>query len=233
MGYLDNTTVTIDAILTKKGRELLSKGAPNFNITQFALADDEIDYTLWNPDNPNGSDFYGAVIQNMPLLEAFPDETQSMRYKLVTLPKGVTKIPVIGTAENVVAISLIAGGFIELTPVVVNGAITSIGGVPGTTLDNNILGYTAIIGDNTLVDIVPVGQVPVSTATVPTFIGDRESAQTKSVIGFKFKITRLTPPFAFGRPKQTILTLIGNQTGGQITIPITISSQPFNSTSIA
>jgi len=49
MGYLNNTTVTIDAILTKKGRELLAKNDGSFRITQFSLSDDEIDYTLYNP----------------------------------------------------------------------------------------------------------------------------------------------------------------------------------------
>ena len=46
MGYLDNTSITVDAILTNKGRELLAQGGTSFNITQFALGDDEIDYTL-------------------------------------------------------------------------------------------------------------------------------------------------------------------------------------------
>jgi hypothetical protein len=51
MGYLNNTVVTVDAILTKKGRELLARGDGSFKITQFALADDEVDYTLYNPDH--------------------------------------------------------------------------------------------------------------------------------------------------------------------------------------
>ena len=59
MGYLDNSIVTVDAILTKKGRELLARGDGSFKITQFALADDEIDYTLYNPSHPSGSSFYG------------------------------------------------------------------------------------------------------------------------------------------------------------------------------
>ena len=62
MGYLDNSSITVDAILTKKGRELLSKGRNSFNITQFALADDEIDYNLWNPAHPLGSSYYGIII---------------------------------------------------------------------------------------------------------------------------------------------------------------------------
>ena len=69
MGYLNNSTITVDAILTKKGRELLARGKDEFKITQFALADDEIDYDLWNPAHPLGSDYYGVIIENMPLVE--------------------------------------------------------------------------------------------------------------------------------------------------------------------
>ena len=95
MGYLNNQVVTVDAILTKKGRELLAKGDGSFNITQFALADDEVDYTLYNPTHPSGSAYYGEAIENMPLLEAFPDETQMMKYKLTTLNRGTAKMPII------------------------------------------------------------------------------------------------------------------------------------------
>ena len=85
MGYLNNSVVTVDAILTTKGRELLARGDGSFRITQFALSDDEIDYTLYNPTHPSGSAFYGQALENMPLLEAFPETTQNLKYKLVTL----------------------------------------------------------------------------------------------------------------------------------------------------
>ena len=62
MSYLNNSSITVDAILTKKGRELLAQGRNAFNITKFALADDEIDYDLWNPSHPGGTDYYGATI---------------------------------------------------------------------------------------------------------------------------------------------------------------------------
>jgi len=74
MGFLDNSTVTVDAILTKRGREILSQGG-NFNISKFALSDEEIDYTLYDVTHPNGTDSYGAVIENMSLLEAAPNRT--------------------------------------------------------------------------------------------------------------------------------------------------------------
>ena len=95
MGYLNNSVVTVDAILTKKGRELLPRGDGSFKITQFALADDEIDYTLYNPSHPSGSAFYGEAIENMPLLEALVDENQILRYKLVSLPKNTAKLPIL------------------------------------------------------------------------------------------------------------------------------------------
>ena len=87
MGFLDNTSITVDAVLTKKGREKLASGEENFKITHYAFADDEIDYELWDTSHPNGSTYYGAVLDNMPLLEAFVDETQVMRYKLFTSDK--------------------------------------------------------------------------------------------------------------------------------------------------
>ena len=37
MGFLNNTNITVDAVLTKKGRELLSKGENQFNITKFVF----------------------------------------------------------------------------------------------------------------------------------------------------------------------------------------------------
>ena len=82
MAILNPTVVTVDAILTKKGRELLARNDGSFQITQFSLADDEIDYTLYNPNHPSGSAFYGEAIENTPVLQAFPDDTQIMRYKL-------------------------------------------------------------------------------------------------------------------------------------------------------
>ena len=83
MGFLNNTSQTIDAILTKRGRERLGQTG-QLNITKFALADDEVDYALWDPSHPNGTNSYGTVIENMPVLEPVQDQSLSLRYKLVT-----------------------------------------------------------------------------------------------------------------------------------------------------
>ena len=118
MGYLDNSTVTVDAILTNKGRQLLAAGS-QLNITKFALSDDEIDYDLWNPAHTLGTNYYGAVIENMPVLEALPDETQMLRYKLVTLPKDVIGIPQIDVAPTAITFTAI-NQEVTITPKTLN-----------------------------------------------------------------------------------------------------------------
>ncbi len=137
MGYLNNQVVTVDAILTKKGRELLAKNDGSFRITQFALADDEIDYTLYNPTHPSGSAYYGEAIANMPLLEAFPDESQIMKYKLATLPRGTAKLPVLDIGYA--GITLQQGASLSVTPQTLNYL--------GNSTAYETSGYTATIAD--------------------------------------------------------------------------------------
>ena len=94
MGYLDNSTITVDAILTKKGRQLLSAGG-NLNITHFTLSDTGVDYTLWNPDHASGSAHYGEAIENSPQQEALPAVYHGLRNKLVSLNRDVVAMPTV------------------------------------------------------------------------------------------------------------------------------------------
>ncbi len=118
MAILNPSFVTVDAVLTKKGRELLARNDGSFQITQFSLADDEVDYTLYNPTHPSGSAYYGEAIEAMPIIEAFPDEAQIMRYKLVTLPRGTSKMPVISLGST--SIILKQGASLSITPQTLN-----------------------------------------------------------------------------------------------------------------
>ena len=206
MGYLNNSTITVDAILTKKGRELLARGRNEFNITQFALADDEVDYDLYNPDHPNGTAFYGAAIENMPIVEALPDETQMLKYKLVTLPKGTARIPVVRIAQS--EIELNANESVTITPQTIN-----FGG------GNRRFGYTAILSDSDVADIVATRGARNQAASVPQFIGDSEAAQSITVSGTQFEITAAE----LLRGDRTITVLfIGNETGGRATLTLTV-----------
>ena len=209
MGYLNNSSITVDAILTKKGRELLARGRDEFKITQFALADDEIDYDLWNPAHPLGSNYYGIIIENMPIVEATADESNIMRYKLVTLPKKTARIPVISVPQT--SITLKSPGQVSvITPTTTN-----------FTSGNATLGYTAILSDSD-VAVLQVAQ-PVMrgvSPTVPRFIGDAEAAQTISAVGFSFNIIAKQQLVS---DVTATLTIIGNETGGRSTINITVA----------
>ena len=92
MGFLDGTSVTVDAVLTKKGRELLKKGH-GLDIVAFTCSDTGVDYTLWNPDQPTGSAYYGEAIENTPMLEANVHAVYSLRDRLVTLPQNTITMP--------------------------------------------------------------------------------------------------------------------------------------------
>lgn len=263
MGYLDNTTITVDAILTKKGRQLLSQGRQNFNITKFALSDDEVDYNLWNPAHPSGSNYYGVAIEEMPVLEPSADETQSMRYKLVSLPKDTVKIPVVSVFPT--TISFRQGQFADIVPNTIYAGGTS------TTLTLNAqFGYTAILHNSdvaslTVIDAAPAGagatadaveqqlamvQARINDAKTvddtqaivqltnemiqlqnqlynmrtsltgvgsAMFLGDSEAARSVWAVGMKFRITARQVSSTIN----TTVTIIGNETGGSVSIPIT------------
>ena len=92
MGYLDNSSITVDAVLTKKGREILKNGG-NLNVTSFTLSDTGVDYTLWNPDHPSGSAFYGEAIENLPMLEASVHAEYNSRNRLMTMNQNTIALP--------------------------------------------------------------------------------------------------------------------------------------------
>lgn len=207
MGYLNNSSVTVDAILTLKGRELLAKGGNEFNITQFALGDDEIDYTLWNTDHPLGTAYYGTIIENMPITEAVPDETQALRYKLITLPKQTVKIPIITVGSY--AINLGATGDAIIVPNTLNFANA-----------NSNLGYTAILSDSSVADIYVTRSSQNSTSTTTANYNDPNAdAQSVAVSGFEFKVIGKTNLI---EDKTATITIIGNETGGSVTINLTV-----------
>ncbi len=208
MGYLDNSSVTVDAILTLKGRELLAKGGNSFNITQFAVGDDEIDYSLWNPDHPLGTAYYGTIIENMPIVEAVPDETQALKYKLITLPKQTTNIPIVTVGNT--SITLAAPG--DSTIIAPNTSNFKGG--------NATLGYTAILSDSTVADIQVTRALQNSVLpTTPRFIGDNEDAQSVAVAGFEFRVVAKTQLI---EDKTATITVIANETGGSVTINLTV-----------
>ena len=217
MGYLNNSVVTVDAILTTKGRELLAKNDGSFRITQFAFADDEIDYTLYNPTHPSGSAFYGEAIQNMPLLEAFPQETQIMKYKLATLPRGTAKLPVLNLGYS--SITLVQGASLAITPQTLNYL--------GNAQAFETSGYSATISDVRLMSTftgigINTTGAQLSNAPITTTLGTNVS---QTVIGSQINLRATTVNTLFGSNTQlsATLTVVGLDSGARLTIPILIN----------
>ena len=214
MGYLNNSVVTVDAILTKKGRELLAKGDGTFRITQFALGDDEIDYTLYNPSHPSGSAFYGQAIENMPLLEAFPDEQQIMKYKLVTLPRGTAKMPILDLGYT--GITLKQGATLVITPQTLNYT-------GGNQFEAS--GYTATIGDvRTMASFTATG-IDTPSANAANQTVTLGTSVSKTVVGtsISLKATTVNTLFGSNTSLYTTITVIGRDSGARLTIPVTIT----------
>jgi hypothetical protein len=215
MGLLNNNTVTVDAILTKKGRELLARNDGSFRITQFSLSDDEIDYTLYNPNHPSGSAYYGEAIEAMPIIEAFPDETQIMKYRLVTLPRGTAKLPVLDIGYT--SITLKQGATLAITPQTLNylGATTTFesSGYNVTVGDSRLLSTFNGVGINT-----PEAQALNSTTTIGTNV-------SRTVVGTTINLTATTVNTLFGTNTSlnTILTVVGRDSGARLTIPLIIN----------
>lgn len=208
MGYLDKSTITVDAILTKRGREKLAAG--NFNITKFALADDEVDYTLWDENHGKGTNFYGQAIENLPMVEAVPDESKVMRFKLMTLEKNIQKLPFLEISPANATYTISHNG---------NGAITaktSMAYSGGSAFMDTF--YSAIISDGTLV----------------TFRGGRDvNALEGGSISKNFFVENGSANIEFTgnnlsttTDKTTTITIVGNATGITQTVSISVTKDP-------
>ena len=221
MAILNNATVTVDAILTTKGRELLARNDGSFQITQFSLADDEIDYTLYNPNHPSGSAFYGEAIESMPVIEAFPNESQIMRYKLVTLPRGTSRLPVVNIGYS--SITLKQGASLTITPQTLNYL--------GATSTFEANGYIATIADSRLLSTFQGTGITTTTTGITDLNTTTGTVLSLSQIGTSFTITGTTINTLFGSTLTTLtttITVIGRDSGARVTIPINIQKVSTN-----
>ena len=217
MGYLNNTVVTVDAILTDVGRQLLAQQNGQFRITQFTLADDEIDYTLYNPTHPSGSAYYGQAIENMPLLEAFPQATQTMKYKLVTLPRGTAVMPILNVGYS--SITLKQGASLAINPQTLNylgGTVVESSGYTATISDIRLLSTFQGVGINT-----PDVQA-LNLANQTTTIG---TSVSRTVVGTTINMiaTTVNTLFSSTNQLQATLTITGRDSGASVTIPVTVT----------
>ena len=217
MGYLDNKTITVDAILTKKGRELLARNDGSFRVTQFALADDEIDYSLFNENHPNGTQYSSEAIENMPLIEAIPNGANSLNSKLITLTRGANAIPYIDHAYGSTGITLTQGGqvTIEVSTFNLNGSNAS------TTEE-----YIWTILDSRLRDTWS-GTGASAVASAADIAEFSTIAHSESVRGTKVILKATTSNALFSSTitsRSTSIICEGVTSGAIKTIPVTINS---------
>ena len=152
----------------------------------------------------------------MPLLEAFVDETQAMKYKLTTLPRGTSKMPVLDLGYT--SITLKQGASLPITPQTLNYL--------GATSMYESSGYIATIADVRLLGTfngVGINTEEASALNASQTIGTNVS---KTVIGTTINMTATTVNALFnGRTELvTSLTVIGIDSGARITIPVKIVS---------
>jgi len=206
MGYLNNETITVHAVLTRKGRELLAS-ENGLNITSFALADDEIDYTLYDPNHPEGSQYYDSALRNIPVFEPLTDETQCLKYKLVTLPPGTEYIPTIKLGQQNIIVDKTYNGVINITPTT-------------EPVYNTTLGYTAVLSNRNVGTLTGTGLDVESSQTASIFLGDTSSEMATTEVGFSFTFK---PNKSITTDQRATLTIIGNESGGSTSIPVVVT----------
>ncbi len=222
MGYLNKATITVDAILTNRGRELLAQsGRGALTITKFSIADDEIDYGLYNEAHPEGSEYYGSIIENMPVLEATPDEQQIMRYKLVTLDSADFSNTFV-QANGTILIPSITG--------FENKTLTSATPQVGFNIATNPTfaeNYTLIVANANLFNIyggvynAQTNSTPLNTSSTINANGSitlKFTGGTGGTITTLFTIAKIE-----GKTGSTTATLFGDRTGATASITITVN----------
>jgi len=207
MGYLDNSSITVDAVLTKKGREILKNGG-SLNISSYTLSDTGVDYSLWNPDHPSGSAFYGEAIENLPMLEASVHAEYNLRNRLVSLNQNTVAIPalVLGNLD-------VAGGstktFNEGDELTGKISVKLVGYTPS----NNVTGfpYYFVIQDPNLVSTNASNMGGLS-GQAGTFLPETgiQSAQQYGFNGDSFTITPIQQDV---KGRQTNIYVVHTETG--------------------
>ena len=150
MSFLDKSqAIFVDAVLTDRGRQLLSKGE-NLNVVKFALSDDGVDYSMVDVTDTRGPDYFDSSILGMPVLEAF------------TRTAAATEDGTSSTMKTLLTSELNQSRFEqEITglPDVLNleGALSNIVLSPSTLNLGGSENYTITLSDSTFVDMFVEG----------------------------------------------------------------------------
>lgn len=137
MGFQDNSgDIILDVVLTDEGRRRLARGDGDFSIVKFALADDEINYQLYNATA--SSALQDLSILQTPVLEAFTNNMSSMKSKLLSLSN-----------QNLLYLPILKLNTVANRSVTTHGENNFVVLVDQNTTDNKPQGLTTSIGFDT------------------------------------------------------------------------------------
>ena len=223
MGFINNTSYILNAVLTKKGKEYLSRPGSNFTITKFALSDDEIDYTLWDTAHPLGTDYYGAVLESTPMLEPCVDPEVVMKYKLITMPVGTKALPYI---DNVTPSSLLGSNALTTA---FNSSTTPNWSFESVLIDPETLGsdgtfsaekYSFLVLNKNVVDIGIAVDNEVNY-NMGAVYGEESGRTSKKVV--ERTATIKTQPGTPGTSRETSIIITGQQSGAIRVLPVKVN----------
>ena len=215
MGYLDNSSVTVDAVLTKKGREIISNGG-SLNVKHFTLSDTGVDYTLWNAGHESGSAYYGDAIENLPQVEALSHGQYALRNKLVTLGRDTEAMPALEAQPS-------SHTFTTLTDLNLSVNLVGFTAAPGAT---GTAGMHLLIPDTNIVTSLTGNAVDV-TGNALSFITEQDipSARVYELLGGGPNYTfTISPASNLNADKTVTLTFIDILTGTYVTAQLTVNA---------
>ena len=225
MGFINNTSYILNAVLTKKGKQYLAKSDGKFNITKFALSDDEIDYTLWDTAHPKGTDYYGAVLESTPMLEPCVDPEVIMKYKLITIPVGSKALPYISNVTP--PTGLLGTNALQTT---YNASLAKpysldnhtinpeTQGVDGTFSAEN---YSFLTLNKNVVDVGVVGDDGTTNYEVGAIYNEESGRLSKKVIGRVAQIQ--TTVGTVGTTRETSIIITGQMSGAIYVFPVKVN----------
>mgnify|MGYP003628785787 CR=1 FL=1 len=219
MGYLDNTSVTVDAILTKQGRKLIAQGN-SLNIRHFTLSDTGVDYTLWNPDHPSGSAYYGESIDNLPQVEANTNVLYSLDNKLVTLAQDSMALPTLDLDKSSISFSTSAVQSLNVQ-------------LLGFSKQGNQKGITVLIHDTNVATLQGASRQDI-TGNIQQFVKEQDIPNSAAfeIGGAGPYNIKIVPSLKLASDSTTNITILDNTTGAQNTMTISVDANIIPKTNL-
>jgi len=224
MGQLNPNIAVVDLVLTDRGRQLLAEGSPDFNIVKWSVADDEVDYSLFDTSQAS-SDLYGQFIKSMPVFEASTFSAHAMRYKLVTLPAGSTKVPILKVEPTSMG-NVNENQEIIITPSIINFTLSPEQQSFTAVLRNSNLGTLSVHEGVQGGGVNAPSELSIDEAGVgigSAFVSTDQTERVQTAVGKSFKFRAAEDVSNIdSNARSTVIEIFGNVVGGAQSIALTV-----------